>query len=76
MIGFKEPIAILLIFAILYASLGSVRASLLILANIPFAAVSGMIALAISGEYLRLEAAPARSDELRRGPYEFTMQAS
>lgn len=50
------PVAILLIFAVLYLSLGSVRASLLILTNIPFAAVGGMIALALSGEYLSVPA--------------------
>jgi cobalt-zinc-cadmium resistance protein CzcA len=50
------PVAIGLIFAVLYLSLGSVRASLLILTNIPFAAVGGMIALAASGEYLSVPA--------------------
>lgn len=50
------PISILLIFAILYFTLGSVRASLLILTNIPFAVVGGMIALAASGEYLSVPA--------------------
>jgi cobalt-zinc-cadmium resistance protein CzcA len=50
------PVAIGLIFAVLYLSLGSVRASLLILTNIPFAAVGGMIALAVSGEYLSVPA--------------------
>ncbi len=50
------PVAILLIFAVLYLSLGSARASLLILTNIPFAAVGGMIALAVSGEYLSVPA--------------------
>ena len=50
------PVSILLIFAILYFTLGSVRASLLILTNIPFAVVGGMIALAISGEYLSVPA--------------------
>jgi len=50
------PVAIALIFAVLYLSLGSVRASLLILTNIPFAAVGGMIALALSGEYLSVPA--------------------
>lgn len=51
------PISILLIFAILYFTLGSVRASALILTNIPFAMVGGMIALAVSGEYLSVPAA-------------------
>lgn len=50
------PISILLIFAILFFTLKSMRASLLILTNIPFAAVGGMIALAISGEYLSVPA--------------------
>lgn len=50
------PVAVLLIFAVLYLSLRSVRASLLILTNIPFAAVGGMIALAASGEYLSVPA--------------------
>ena len=50
------PVAIGLIFVVLYLSLGSVRASLLILTNIPFAAVGGMIALALSGEYLSVPA--------------------
>lgn len=50
------PVSILLIFAILYFTLGSVRASLLILTNIPFAVVGGMIALAISGQYLSVPA--------------------
>ncbi|WP_305097185.1 efflux RND transporter permease subunit [Croceibacterium aestuarii] len=50
------PISILMIFAILYVTLGSLRGSLLILTNIPFAMVGGMIALAISGEYLSVPA--------------------
>ncbi|OJW75907.1 MAG: cytochrome-c peroxidase [Sphingomonadales bacterium 63-6] len=50
------PISILMIFGILYFTLGSLRASLLILVNIPFAMVGGMIALALSGEYLSVPA--------------------
>ena len=50
------PISILMIFGILYFTLGSVRASVLILLNIPFAMVGGMIALALSGEYLSVPA--------------------
>lgn len=50
------PIAVLLIFVVLYLTLRSVRASLLILVNIPFAAVGGMVALAVSGEYLSVPA--------------------
>lgn len=50
------PIAVVLIFIVLYLTLRSVRAAALILVNIPFAAVGGMIALAISGEYLSVPA--------------------
>ena len=50
------PISLLMIFLVLFATLGSARASLLILVNIPFAMVGGMISLAISGEYLSVPA--------------------
>jgi cobalt-zinc-cadmium resistance protein CzcA len=50
------PISLVLIFIVLYATLSSVRASLLILVNIPFAMVGGMISLAVSGEYLSVPA--------------------
>jgi cobalt-zinc-cadmium resistance protein CzcA len=55
-LGIVLPISVLMIFAILYFTLGSVRASVLILLNIPFAMVGGMIALALSGEYLSVPA--------------------
>ncbi|MBC2667174.1 efflux RND transporter permease subunit [Novosphingobium flavum] len=50
------PISLLTIFVVLYLTLSSVRASLLILVNIPFALVGGMISLALSGEYLSVPA--------------------
>lgn len=50
------PISILMIFGILFMTLGSLRAALLILTNIPFAMVGGMIMLAVSGEYLSVPA--------------------
>lgn len=50
------PISIVFIFGILFLTTGSPRASLLILTNIPFALVGGMIALAVSGEYLSVPA--------------------
>ncbi len=50
------PISLLMIFAVLYATLASVRAALLILLMIPFALVGGMITLAVSGEYLSVPA--------------------
>jgi cobalt-zinc-cadmium resistance protein CzcA len=50
------PISLAMIFVVLYATLSSVRASLLILVNIPFALVGGMVSLAVSGEYLSVPA--------------------
>jgi cobalt-zinc-cadmium resistance protein CzcA len=50
------PISLAMIFVVLYATLGSARASLLILVNIPFALVGGMVSLAVSGDYLSVPA--------------------
>ncbi|MCH7627783.1 MAG: efflux RND transporter permease subunit [Proteobacteria bacterium] len=50
------PVALLLIFFVLLATLRSLRASTLILANIPFAMVGGVISLWASGEYLSVPA--------------------
>ncbi len=50
------PVALLLIFFVLLMTLRSLRAAVLILANIPFAMVGGIIALWISGEYLSVPA--------------------
>jgi len=50
------PAALLLILMVLLMTLRSMRASLLILANIPFAMVGGVISLWISGEYLSVPA--------------------
>lgn len=50
------PAALLLIFLVLYATLKSLRGALLILANIPFAAVGGIIALWATGSYLSVPA--------------------
>jgi cobalt-zinc-cadmium resistance protein CzcA len=50
------PIAIVSIFGVLFATLRSVRQSLLILANVPFALVGGLLTLLASGEYLSVPA--------------------
>jgi len=50
------PVALALIFIVLFATLRSVRQAGLILANIPFALIGGMLALWISGEYLSVPA--------------------
>jgi cobalt-zinc-cadmium resistance protein CzcA len=50
------PIALGLIFVVLFATLHSARQAILILANIPFALIGGVLALWISGEYLSVPA--------------------
>ena len=50
------PVSLGLIFLLLVLSLGSMRQALLVLANVPFAAVGGVLALWISGEYLSVPA--------------------
>jgi cobalt-zinc-cadmium resistance protein CzcA len=50
------PLALGLIFLVLFATLGSVRQSLLILANIPLALIGGMLLLFLSGHYLSVPA--------------------
>lgn len=50
------PVALLLIFFVLLATLRSLRAAVLILVNIPFAMVGGIIALWAAGQYLSVPA--------------------
>jgi cobalt-zinc-cadmium resistance protein CzcA len=50
------PAALLLIFLVLLVTLRSLRASALILLNIPFAMVGGLVSLWASGEYLSVPA--------------------
>ena len=50
------PAALLLIFLVLLATLRSLRAALLILVNIPFAMVGGIVALWAAGQYLSVPA--------------------
>ncbi|MGP1717099.1 MAG: efflux RND transporter permease subunit [Methylophilus sp.] len=51
------PLTIGLIFVLLYTAFHSLRYAGLILANVPFAAMGGIFALAISGQYLSVPAA-------------------
>ena len=55
-LGIVVPIALLLIFGVLLTTLRSLRAALLILANIPFAMVGGIVALWVAGAYLSVPA--------------------
>ncbi|WP_298668640.1 CusA/CzcA family heavy metal efflux RND transporter [uncultured Sphingomonas sp.] len=50
------PVALALIFLVLLGTLRSLRAALLILVNIPFAMVGGIVALWASGQYLSVPA--------------------
>ena len=50
------PLALGLIFLILFTTFGSVRQALLVLSNIPFAMVGGIVALWLTGEYLSVPA--------------------
>ncbi|MDF0545062.1 CusA/CzcA family heavy metal efflux RND transporter [Sphingobium sp. H39-3-25] len=50
------PAALVLILLVLLTTLHSIRAAVIILANIPFAMVGGVISLWISGEYLSVPA--------------------
>jgi heavy metal efflux system protein len=50
------PVALGLIFLLLFATFGSVRQAALVLTNIPFALMGGVFALWISGEYLSVPA--------------------
>jgi cobalt-zinc-cadmium resistance protein CzcA len=50
------PIALSLIFLVLFATLRSLRQSVLILCNIPFALIGGILALWASGQYLSVPA--------------------
>jgi cobalt-zinc-cadmium resistance protein CzcA len=50
------PVALGLIFVLLFSTFGSVRQALLILSNIPFALVGGIFALWVTGEYLSVPA--------------------
>ena len=50
------PVALLLIFFLLFSTFGSLRQALLVLANIPFALIGGVFGLFLAGEYLSVPA--------------------
>ncbi len=50
------PIAVGLVFMLLFSVFGSLRQALLVLTNIPFALVGGVFALLLTGEYLSVPA--------------------
>ena len=50
------PIALGLIFLVLFTTFGSVRQAVLVLSNIPFGMIGGIVALWLTGEYLSVPA--------------------
>lgn len=50
------PVALAMIFLLLYLTFGSVRQAVLVFCNVPFAAIGGVIALWASGEFLSVPA--------------------
>ena len=50
------PAALVLIFLVLFATFGSIRQALLILCNVPFALVGGIVMLWLTGQYLSVPA--------------------
>lgn len=55
-LGLVVPLAIGLIFLVLFTLFGSVRQALLVLTNVPFAMVGGVFSLLLTGEYLSVPA--------------------
>jgi len=51
------PLTIFFIFVLLYTAFNSVRYAALIIANVPFATVGGLIGLAITGQYISVPSA-------------------
>jgi cobalt-zinc-cadmium resistance protein CzcA len=51
------PITILFIFVLLYTAFNSLRYATLIIANVPFATIGGLIALGVTGQYLSVPSA-------------------
>jgi cobalt-zinc-cadmium resistance protein CzcA len=50
------PVALALIFLLLFVTFGSVRQAVMVLANVPFAMIGGVFALALTREYLSVPA--------------------
>jgi cobalt-zinc-cadmium resistance protein CzcA len=50
------PVALALVFFLLFSTFGTVRQALLVLANVPLALIGGVGALALTGEYLSVPA--------------------
>lgn len=56
-LGVIVPVTIFFIFVLLYTAFNSLRFAAMIIANVPFATIGGLIALYISGQYLSVPSA-------------------
>ena len=56
-LGVIVPVTIFFIFVLLYTAFNSMRFAALIIANVPFATIGGLVALFISGQYLSVPSA-------------------
>lgn len=56
-LGIIVPLTIFFIFVLLYTAFNSVRFAALIIANVPFAAIGGLIGLAVTRQYLSVPSA-------------------
>ncbi len=56
-LGIIVPVTIFFIFVLLYTAFNSMRFAALIIANVPFATIGGLVALFISGQYLSVPSA-------------------
>jgi len=55
-LGLVVPVALLLIFFLLFSTFGSVRQAALVMSNVPLAMIGGIAGLAVTGEYLSVPA--------------------
>ena len=62
------PLTIGLIFILLYTAFNSLKYATLIIANVPFAAIGGILSLFISGQYLLVREAVEQDATLRLRP--------
>ncbi len=51
------PLTVFFIFVLLYTAFNSIRYATLIIANVPFATIGGVVSLALSGQYLSVPSA-------------------
>lgn len=56
-LGLIVPVTIFFIFVLLYTAFNSVKYATMIIANVPFATIGGLLALAVSGQYVSVPSA-------------------